>query len=167
MLFRVLVATEYYFSYYLQDTGTENSNFQENWQTEATVNQAGQQIRAGKGVKFGVVSKCFRIQESSPVIKDVKLISNDQTKEEAVNEFEIFGKSVGIQLKSLFEEDAVVAQEEIQSILTSYRLKKIRHTNEISCIAHTTSSIYERSQPQQSHNDDITQYLPKDQIYCH
>lgn len=42
------------------------------------------------------------------------------------DEFDIFGKHVAMQLKSLMEEDAVMAQEEIQSILTRYRLKKIR-----------------------------------------
>lgn len=54
------------------------------------------------------------------------------------NEFEVFGKHVGIQLKSMLEEDAVTAQEKIQSILTYYRLKKIRGKNQLAPMSPTT-----------------------------
>lgn len=123
-------------------------------QTETSRKRAGRQNESGKRVNSSGVSKRFRIHDLNSIIKEIKVISADlNRKKEAVNEFEIFGKSVGVQLKSLFEEDAVMAQKEIQSILTSYRLKKIRYTNEMSCISHTTPSIHERSQSRQSDSD--------------
>lgn len=57
-----------------------------------------------------------------------------------INEFEIFGKYVGIQLKSLDEEDTIMAQQEIQSILTRYKLKKMRRKTESIHIVNTPSS---------------------------
>ncbi|XP_077290969.1 uncharacterized protein LOC143914579 [Arctopsyche grandis] len=141
------------------DRKTETVRNQAGRQTETSREQIGRQKGAGKGVKFGGVSKRSHIQELHSVIKDIKLISEDLNKAEVVNEFDIFGKSVGVQLKALFEEDAIVAQEEIQSILARYRLKKIRHTNEIPCIADTTSSIYKSSLSRQSDSDGVAQFI--------
>lgn len=67
------------------------------------------------------------IRQLHSIVQDMISIShNINNEEEEANEFDAFGKYVGIQLKSLLEEDAIVAQQEIQSILTSYKLKKIR-----------------------------------------
>lgn len=78
----------------------------------------------------------------------MKSLSNELNKEEVVNEFDIFDKHVAVQLRYLTEEQAITAQQEIQAILTRYRLKKIRNEQQ------GTSSF--RSQSRQSDFQYIT-----------
>lgn len=64
------------------------------------------------------------------MVNDIKCINstiNKEINEESV--LEIFGKYVASQLKKLSEEQAVIAQEEIQSILSKCRLTDIRSKN--------------------------------------
>lgn len=74
------------------------------------------------------------------IISQIKPKMTDPDSKGDINEFEIFGKYIGIQLKSLDEEDTIMAQQEIQSILTRYKLKKMRRKAESIHIVHTPSS---------------------------
>lgn len=140
----------------LQITGNEGSNQQESSQTDSEEDQptrtvsmqisnqqgmANKQASLSEGTRKKQVGppmetdkkqatpsnyKRTRIRQLHSVVQDMKSLSENLYKEEESNEFDIFGNYVGIQLKSLLEEDAVIAQEQIQSILTRYKLKKIR-----------------------------------------
>ncbi|XP_044749099.1 uncharacterized protein LOC123309872 [Coccinella septempunctata] len=92
-----------------------------------------------KSVKSGVKRPPKIINLNSKlnsIAEDLKSISDELVwREEKPNEYEVFGNYVGIQLQSLLEEDAIVAQEEIQSILTRYKLKKLRNRTENFCDA--------------------------------
>lgn len=67
-------------------------------------------------------SKRSKLSQMSSLIDDLKNI--DKNMEET--EHDVFGKSVSAQLKKLSEEQAIIAQEKIQSILTQCRLADIK-----------------------------------------
>lgn len=59
------------------------------------------------------------------MINDLKNIDENMAEPEET-EHDIFGKSIAAQLKKLSEEQAIIAQEKMQSILTQCRLADIR-----------------------------------------
>ncbi|VVD03998.1 unnamed protein product [Leptidea sinapis] len=67
-----------------------------------------------------------RLNKLSSVVRNMQTLAETLHHEEQENEFHIYGKYVGMQLMSMTEEDAILAQQEIQSILTKYKLKKVK-----------------------------------------
>lgn len=63
-----------------------------------------------------------KIDEVASIVKVIKEIKDKPE----MTEFEIFGSSVAAQLTKLSETQAAIAQERIQSILTTCRLNDIR-----------------------------------------
>lgn len=74
--------------------------------------------------------KRSKLSQISNMINDLRDI-NDNTCDEKpdTDATDLFGKSVSAQLKKLSEEQAVIAKEKIQSILTQCRLTDIRAKN--------------------------------------
>ncbi|XP_047516078.1 uncharacterized protein LOC125056822 [Pieris napi] len=73
-------------------------------------------------------SKRSKISQMAAMIKDLKSMSNDvnMSPSEEESDADIFGKHVAAQLKKLSEEQYVIAQEEIQKILSKARLADIQ-----------------------------------------
>lgn len=90
--------------------------------------------------------KRSKLTQISNMISDLREINDSTCVEET--ELDLFGKSVSAQLKQLTEEQAVIAKEKIQSILTQCRLTDIRAKNAYSC------------QMQLQNNWNSTQVLP-------
>ncbi|XP_050303072.1 uncharacterized protein LOC126740923 [Anthonomus grandis grandis] len=98
-----------------------------------------------------------KLKQVSLVVKDLKKISETVTQEPAtnVNQYVIFGQSVAAQLMALQPISAIQAQEQIQSILTKFKLHDLRANNNYSSSSettHTTVPSY-TSPPLQSPNE--------------
>lgn len=89
-------------------------------------------------------SKRSKLSQMALMIQDLKSIKDENLSRTEEGEYDIFGKSVALQLGKLSEEHAIVAQEQIQSILTQCKLADIKAKKQ------TTSScpFQHYSQPQ-------------------
>lgn len=100
---------------------------------DVTVNsQSTQKRRKMTNIKVKDVSSCINNLQSLTTS-----INNIQPTED---EFNIFGQSVAIQLKKLPLAQAIAAQNEIQTLLTRYRLSNISNTRIISPICNSALS---------------------------
>ncbi|KAK4876268.1 hypothetical protein RN001_012690 [Aquatica leii] len=70
--------------------------------------------------------KKSNMQQVSAALRDLKYIANEVSKEPPVNEFVIFGNSVAAQLQNLTTVNALLAQEQIQSLLTKFRIRELQ-----------------------------------------
>lgn len=70
-----------------------------------------------------------------------ELNTESMIKKEGTNEFELFGKSVGVQLNSMSLENALRAQSVIQTYLTKVRLLELKTCNR-TFVVHTPSPNY-------------------------
>lgn len=74
-----------------------------------------------------------RLQDLSYAVKELRnvseILSHPHATESEQDEIEVFGKYVSKTLNKLSAHDAVCAQQEIQSILTKYRLGSMRPTS--------------------------------------
>lgn len=74
-----------------------------------------------------------RLQDLSYAVKELRnvseILSHPHSTESEQDEIEVFGKYVSKTLNKLSAHDAVCAQQEIQSILTKYRLGSMRPTS--------------------------------------
>ncbi|XP_045768034.1 uncharacterized protein LOC123869238 [Maniola jurtina] len=88
-------------------------------------------------------SKRSKISQMAAMIKDLKSVSNDvkMSPSEEESDADIFGKHVAAQLKKLSEEQSVIAQEEIQKILSKARLANIQQ-KKYTENAHSSSPNY-------------------------
>lgn len=55
---------------------------------------------------------------------------NEGLNSESETVFDVFGRSVALQLKNLSAENALLAQNQIQNILTEYGIKELRQRSE-------------------------------------
>lgn len=69
-----------------------------------------------------------RLTDINQAVKELKDLKNEINYENE-NEFDIFGKHVAAQLKKLPLEQALIAQDRIQSFLTQSRLQALRQNN--------------------------------------
>ncbi|KAK4886124.1 hypothetical protein RN001_002395 [Aquatica leii] len=69
--------------------------------------------------------KKSNIQQVSAAPRDLKYIANEVCKKPPVNEFVIFGNSVAAQLQNLTIVNALLAQQQIQSLLTKFRIREL------------------------------------------
>lgn len=97
--------------------------------------------------------KRSKLSQISNMINDLREI-NDNTRCEETD-LDLFGKSVSAQLKKLTEEQAVIAKEKIQSILTQCMLTDIRAKN-----AYQVQQSVQQSQNTLPTNWNSTQVLP-------
>ncbi|XP_020723102.1 uncharacterized protein LOC126926324 isoform X1 [Bombus affinis] len=75
-------------------------------------------------------SKKNKMSRLSSIVSSAKLLQNDICRVEEEDEFDVFGKHVAKQLRKLSTEQGIVAQEEIQSVITKYRLNDLRYFND-------------------------------------
>lgn len=77
--------------------------------------------------------KRSKISQLSTIVSSMKDLQYDLSKSETVeDEFDIFGKHIAKQLRTLstpFLEQAILGQEEIQSVITKCRLHDLRYGN--------------------------------------
>ncbi|KAL1487920.1 hypothetical protein ABEB36_015305 [Hypothenemus hampei] len=92
-----------------------------------------------------------KLQQVSTMVQDLKKISEKVTMEPCnENEFIIFGRSVVAQLNSLTPLSAIKAQERIQSVLTSFKIKDLQKSDYHRRYIITTPSIPETDTPSTS-----------------
>ncbi|KAJ8713541.1 hypothetical protein PYW07_013911 [Mythimna separata] len=74
--------------------------------------------------------KRSKISQLSTIVSSMKDMQYDLSKSETVeDEFDIFGKHIAKQLRTLSTEQAILGQEEIQSVITKCRLHDLRYGN--------------------------------------
>ncbi|CAH2098177.1 unnamed protein product [Euphydryas editha] len=67
-----------------------------------------------------------KLSQRAAFVKRLKVAQSDVSRTDEETDYDLFGKSVSSQLKKLSEEQAAIAQESIQSILTQCKLADIR-----------------------------------------
>ncbi|KAK4876607.1 hypothetical protein RN001_009113 [Aquatica leii] len=70
--------------------------------------------------------KKSNMQQVSAVLRNLKYIANEVSKEPSLNQFVIFGNSVAAQLQNLTIVNALLTQEQIQSLLTKFRIRELQ-----------------------------------------
>ncbi|XP_050559058.1 GATOR complex protein NPRL2 isoform X2 [Spodoptera frugiperda] len=74
--------------------------------------------------------KRSKISQLSTIVSSMKDMQYDLSKSETVeDEFDIFGKHIAKQLRTLSTEQAILGQEEIQSVITKCRLHDLKYGN--------------------------------------
>lgn len=86
------------------------------------------------------------------MIKDMKSVSQDINMSPSPSmeetDFDIFGKHVAAQLKKLSEEQSVIAQSEIQKILSNCRLADIQKRTNMNIYPNAQFTAFHQSSPQ-------------------
>lgn len=74
--------------------------------------------------------KRSKISQLSTIVSSMKEMQYDLSKSETgEDEFDIFGKHIAKQLRTLSTEQAILGQEEIQSVITKCRLHDLKYGN--------------------------------------
>ncbi|VVD05126.1 unnamed protein product [Leptidea sinapis] len=99
-----------------------------------------------------------RTKEIFQDFSDLKKL-NDGINSESETVFDVFGRSVALQLKNLSAENALIAQSRIQNILTEFGIKELRQR--------TTSSFSNHSYqtPSSVYSDTTNDYYQFDETY--
>ncbi|VVD05990.1 unnamed protein product [Leptidea sinapis] len=99
-----------------------------------------------------------RTKENFQAVSDLKKL-NDGINSESETVFDVFGRSVALQLKNLSAENALIAQSRIQNILTEFGIKELRQR--------TTSSFSNHSYqtPSSVYSDTTNDYYQFDETY--
>lgn len=113
-----------------------------------------------------------KIANLSNMVSQLKEISETANSAAEENEFDVFGKLVGIKLKSLPLILALEAQEHIQVYLNRIRRKHIQNSVEStvyspyteSPISNASSENFEEQQPQDNESFSVFQITPNDLI---
>ncbi|XP_050685593.1 uncharacterized protein LOC126980011 [Leptidea sinapis] len=97
-----------------------------------------------------------RTKGNFQAVSDLKKL-NDGINSESETVFDVFGRSVALQLKNLSAENALIAQSRIQNILTEFGIKELRTTSSFSNHSYQTpSSVY---------SDTTNDYYQFDETY--
>lgn len=99
-----------------------------------------------------------RTKEIFQAVSDLKKL-NDGINSESEPVFDVFGRSVALQLKNLSAENALIVQSRIQNILTEFGIKELRQRTSSSFSNHsyqTPSSVY---------SDTTNDYYQFDETY--
>ncbi|XP_061717525.1 uncharacterized protein LOC133525240 [Cydia pomonella] len=101
-----------------------------------------------------------RARDIFQAVSDLKKLNEDVNSEKETV-FDVFGRSVALQLKNLSTENALLAQNRIQNILTDYGIKELRQ----STAYHSSSSNRSDQRPSSVHSD--TTYASSQNTYHH
>lgn len=88
-----------------------------------------------------------KIAQLSSMVSQLKEIANTTNSTVEENEFEIFGKHIGLQLKSLPLLLALEAQEHIQLYLNKIRRQHLQNASELNSITRSPQSSYATESP--------------------
>lgn len=107
--------------------------FQDN--NDSTQSESENNVTAAPTICSGIESpktksKKNKMSRLSSIVSNAKLLQDDICRAEEEDEFDVFGKHVAKQLRKLSTEQGIVAQEEIQSVITKYRLNDLRYFND-------------------------------------
>lgn len=101
-----------------------------------------------KGI-FRAIGELKKLQE---MINKDQPVPNLSFQDQEENQFDVFGKSVAAQLKTLSYEQALTAQSRIQNILSDLAIENYRYTSALRCTTATTSGM---SSTMSSPNDSV------------
>lgn len=109
---------------HINETNIEGDSTQHPPQPENTEGKSTPTVSRQK------TSSSKRITEVTSAIKELKELNKTINSTKQVDdEYEIFGKYVAVQLRKLQPDQCILAQEEIQRILTKYRLAALSYNN--------------------------------------
>lgn len=116
-------------------------------------------------------TKKKKIAQLSSMVSQLKEIADTTNSTVEENEFDVFGKHVGLQLKSLPLLLALDAQEHIQLYINSIRREHIQNASEQNRITRTPRSSHSAESPHYSdssiyYNDNSNYNLEEQAIEC-
>lgn len=82
-----------------------------------------------------------KVQQIKQLVNSLKEVSDSLNKPTVDNEFEVFGRNVGLQLQNMPLDMALEAQEHINSYLTRLRLRNLRNRHHESFSTYPASDI--------------------------
>ncbi|XP_072934354.1 uncharacterized protein [Epargyreus clarus] len=97
-------------------------------------------------------------------IKELKAISKEN-KEQVEDEFDLFCKSLAIQLKKMPLNRALICQERLQSVMTQERLAQMTSLSESSSSTRSSLNIDRSHQYETYHSPTQQVYSPTQQVY--
>lgn len=109
--------------FYFQEN-TDDAQNKENTDNTQPSDQCGNPTHTNPEVSLSEPrKKRSKISQLSTIVSSMKDMQYDLSKSETVeDEFDIFGKHIAKQLRTLSTEQAILGQEEIQSVITRCRL---------------------------------------------
>lgn len=106
----------------------ENTNLIQSSE-QKLANEGNETNKVDKKIKFSSSQKQKRVKlsEISDTIKELKNLNENINQSSTDTEFDVFGRHVSAQLEKLSTENALLAQEKIQQVLTHYRLIELKN----------------------------------------
>lgn len=116
--------------FYFQEN-TDDAQNKENTDNTQPSDQCGNPIHTNPEPSLPEPrKKRSKISQLSTIVSSMKEMQYDLSKSETgEDEFDIFGKHIAKQLRTLSTEQAILGQEEIQSVITKCRLHDLKYGN--------------------------------------